>query len=572
MPPNSTELPVLSSRLSRQIKRHLGILDGLNGINNNVLGIKSRIELTEEEAKFLLGLPDFLSSIDTSYAESDEKNRMAVRNLEISSSELNLVNANLEDLNQKINAMLDSLGQGLLFFDKDGQCSNVFSKACLDLFGVDPSGKQLKEILSLSRDQNEDLSMWLSIVFDENTPIDFNDLKSLAPQSYTNSKGQYIELDYRPLFMKGSHIEGILCIATDKTFEIHAKEELINKEEEALRIRMVASSRNEFQRYIACFDDYIDLLESQKTKLSDMATLIMHLHNFKGMSGVFHFNHLVKTIHRMENMVKSENFEDFIIDLDMSLPSIREEKLKAIELGNLLFGDNFLESDSIVSMGFDQLNSFREVLKTQSSQQSNGQSLLKIFDTLFLTVPVANCFKTFHMELDRVTESQNKPPIDFVMNDGNIRILPKAYGELFDSLTHLARNIIDHGIEPADERSAKGKSKFGTVKVTASSNDNQRLLITIADDGRGLSFESIRDKLQSMGKYDPSETAHQTIQHIFDSDFTTKSHASILSGRGVGMYAVLQEVEKMGGTVSSQNVEGKIGGAQFDFDLPLYTA
>ncbi len=572
MPPDSAELPVLSSRLSRQIKRHLGILDGLNGINNNVLGIKSRIELTEEEAKFLLGLPDFLSSIDTSYAESDEKNRMAVRNLEISSSELNLVNANLEDLNQKINAMLDSLGQGLLFFDKDGQCSNVFSKACLDLFGVDPSGKQLKEILFLSPEQNEDLSMWLSIVFDENTPIDFNDLKGLAPQSYTNSKGQYIELDYRPLFMKGSYIEGILCIATDKTFEIHAKEELINKEEEALRIRMVASSRNEFQRYIACFDDYIDLLESQKTKLSDMATLIMHLHNFKGMSGVFHFNHLVKTIHRMENMVKSENFEDFISDLPLSLKSIREEKVKAIELGNLLFGDNFLESDSIVSMGFDQLNSFREVLKTQSSQQSNGQSLLKIFDTLFLTVPVANCFKTFNMELDRVTESQNKPPIDFVMNDGNIRILPKAYGEFFDSLTHLARNIIDHGIEPADERSAKGKSKFGTVKVTASSNDNQRLLITIADDGRGLSFESIRDKLQSMGKYDPSETAHQTIQHIFDSDFTTKSHASILSGRGVGMYAVLQEVEKMGGTVSSQNVEGKIGGAQFDFDLPLYTA
>jgi hypothetical protein len=148
MLPDSNELTVLSSRLSRQIKRHLGILDGLNGINKSVLGIKSRIELTEEEAKLLLGFPDFLYSINTSYAESDEKNRMAVRNLEISSSELNLVNDNLEDLNQKINAMLDSLGQGLLFFDKNGQCSNVFSKACLDLFGVDPSRKQLKEILS----------------------------------------------------------------------------------------------------------------------------------------------------------------------------------------------------------------------------------------------------------------------------------------------------------------------------------------------------------------------------------------------------------------------------------------
>ncbi len=572
LPPTSTEspIPTRSSRLARQVKRHLGIQNEQSELGKTLTKIKNAEPLDDTELKFVLGFQDFLTSIDSSYTDGDEKARMAVRNLEISSEELNSANSHLDSLNKKINAMLDGLGQGLLFFNKDGQCSDVFSKACLDIFETNPTNKHLNEILHLSPEQNDDLSMWLSIVFDESVPIDFNDLKNLAPQSYKNKKNQYIELDYRPLYISGNKIEGILCIATDRTFEISAKDELHRKEEEALRIRMIASNRNEFQRYIACFDDYAAFLESQKTKLSDMASLIMHLHNFKGMSGVFHFDDLVKTIHRMENMVKSENFEDFISDLNISLPFIREQKNIAIEIGTLLFGDDFIESDSVVSMAFDKLNSFREILKTQSALQSNGQSLLKVFDTLFLTTPIADCFKTFHMELDRVTTSQNKPSVSFNVNDSDIVILPKTYAAFFDSLMHLARNIVDHGIEPPDERLQKSKTEQGNVTINAHITDSKRLHISILDDGRGLSFEAIRDKLDSTGKYDKSETPEQTIQHIFDSDFTTKSHASILSGRGVGMYAVKQEVEKIGGHVSAKNITGKIGGAQFDFDLPLY--
>ena len=567
----NTPSPQLSSRLTRQIKRHLGIQDGVDGVSCVLLKIRNGDALSEDEAKFISGFSDFLSSVDSSYSESDDKNRMAVRNLEISSEELNLVNRNLEELNQKINAMLDGLGQGLLFFNKDGECSSVFSKACLDIFGVPPTGQYFKDILNLKPDQIGDLEMWLSIVFDETTPIDFNDLKTLAPQSYINDKNQYIEIDYRPIYLSGPQVEGILCIATDKTFEISAREELNRKQDEAAQIRMIASNRNEFQRYISCFDEYINFLEEQKTNLSDMATLIMHLHNFKGMSGVFHFTDLVKAIHQMENLVKVKDFQGFISDLPRFLNTVQSQKAAAIDIGTLLFGDNFIASDSIVSIDFEKLNSFRDILKQNNHSSDLSNPLLKVFDTLFLTVKVSDCFKTFQMELDRVSTSQNKPNIHFKVNGNGIIILPKKYNEFFDSLMHLARNIVDHGIDTPENRMAAEKSAHGNVFIESTVSSNNRLILSIADDGKGLSADNIAHKLKKMDKFNPSETQHEIIQHIFDSDFSIKDEASLVSGRGVGMYAVKQAVEDIGGTVVANNIEGDSCGAQFIFDLPFFT-
>ena len=125
-----------------------------------------------------------------------------------------------------------------------------------------------------------------------------------------------------------------------------------------------------------------------------------------------------------------------------------------------------------------------------------------------------------------------------------------------------------HGIENPDDRTALGKAKFGSLVVkvvleeSSSSNAGDAaqgwLDIRIEDDGQGVNPEAIRTKLRELGKEEEaeSESDSQVIQHIFDG-FSTKEVVTDVSGRGVGLSAVKEEVTRLGGTVRVESILGK---------------
>lgn len=520
-----------------------------------------------EDYGFILGLGAFLSSVDQAYLENDDKVRMAIRNLEISSEELNTLNEHLEDLNRQINAMLNGLGQGLFFFNQEGICSNVFSRISVDLFGGNPAGKYFPELLGLDTEQSEDFAMWLSVVFDRSIPVNFDDLKKLAPRHLSNKDGRFIELDYAPLITIEKKVGCILCIATDKTFEETARKDLEKKEEEVSCIRSVASNRDEFSRFVNDMDGFITFLEKQKNDPDDIEDILAILHGVKGQAGVFHFIEFARTVHELENVIKDYGLTAFQDVISGQTEKIVMQKAAIEALALSVFGDGFRDNASVVSVDYDRLIQFRDALVNVSS--ADIDSLIQDFDDSFLKVSFGNIIKPFRFELQRVAVSQNKPPIVVSIVDNGIAVPLKVYDDVFDSLMHLARNIVDHGIETPDERRSRSKDEQGNVIISLSRPEEGFYRISICDDGRGLSFEAIRDKLKSMGKYNSSETEEETIQHIFDADFTTKSHVSVLSGRGVGMYALKQSVEKYGGTIRAANGAGACSGAEFHIDLPV---
>lgn len=144
---------------------------------------------------------------------------------------------------------------------------------------------------------------------------------------------------------------------------------------------------------------------------------------------------------------------------------------------------------------------------------------------------------------------------------------------LADPLIHIVRNSLDHGLEPAAERTAAGKPAQGTLTIRAQ-QEADRVLIDIIDDGRGIDPDKVKHKAYQRGLIDEATlerlSDQAAINLVFAAGFSTAEAVSDLSGRGVGMDVVRSAIEKVNGTVQLQSQPGK--GTQLRLSLPLSIA
>jgi two-component system chemotaxis sensor kinase CheA len=140
-----------------------------------------------------------------------------------------------------------------------------------------------------------------------------------------------------------------------------------------------------------------------------------------------------------------------------------------------------------------------------------------------------------------------------------------------DPLLHLVRNAIDHGIEPPDEREARGKPEHGTVRLNAY-HDSGSIVIEVGDDGGGLKRERILAKALERGLVQPEQRLSdaEVFELIFEPGFSTAEQVTKLSGRGVGMDVVKRNITALRGTVAIHSAEGQ--GTTVSVRLPLTLA
>jgi two-component system chemotaxis sensor kinase CheA len=140
-----------------------------------------------------------------------------------------------------------------------------------------------------------------------------------------------------------------------------------------------------------------------------------------------------------------------------------------------------------------------------------------------------------------------------------------------DPLTHLVRNAIDHGIEPFEVRTARGKPAAGTVTLNAY-HDSGRIVIECSDDGGGLKRERILAKALERGLVAQGQelSEEEIFGLIFEPGFSTADNVTNLSGRGVGMDVVKRNIVALRGSVRIGSVEGK--GTTVTIRLPLTLA
>ena len=184
-------------------------------------------------------------------------------------------------------------------------------------------------------------------------------------------------------------------------------------------------------------------------------------------------------------------------------------------------------------------------------------------------IPMSMVFNRFPRMLRDLAAKLGKK-VDFVTL-GEATELDKGLVEkITDPLTHLVRNSCDHGIEPPDERAAKGKPETGTITLSAS-HQGGSIVIEVRDDGRGLSREKLIRKARERGIPAPdSMTDSEVWSLIFAPGFSTADVVTDVSGRGVGMDVVKKNILSLGGTVDIDSAEGY--GMRVSVRLPLTLA
>ena len=133
---------------------------------------------------------------------------------------------------------------------------------------------------------------------------------------------------------------------------------------------------------------------------------------------------------------------------------------------------------------------------------------------------------------------------------------------------HMLRNSVDHGIEEEAQRLAAGKPAIGTIDI-GFHREAGDVLITIADDGRGVDLDAVRAKAVERGlvKEDVELADHEILQFIMQPGFSTAQSVTQISGRGVGMDVVANEIKQLGGAVDIESTAG--AGTRFSIRLPF---
>ena len=174
-------------------------------------------------------------------------------------------------------------------------------------------------------------------------------------------------------------------------------------------------------------------------------------------------------------------------------------------------------------------------------------------------LPLSTIFNRFSRMVRDLARQQNKQ-VEMIIEGGETRADKRILEEMKDPLMHLLRNAVDHGIESPEERQQYGKSPVAQIRLRGYQTATS-VVIEVSDDGRGIDPEQIKQTALKRGLYPPEEleimTSKQLQALIFSPGFTTRTLVTEISGRGVGMDVVRNNVEQLKGSIELESVPTK---------------
>ena len=187
-------------------------------------------------------------------------------------------------------------------------------------------------------------------------------------------------------------------------------------------------------------------------------------------------------------------------------------------------------------------------------------------------VPLAQVFDKLARMLRKVSREANKE-VDLRVSGGDVELDKLIVEELSDPLMHLIRNAVDHGIEAQELREQRGKSRRGTLTLGAYQKGNH-VVVELSDDGGGIDRHRVLEVALERGLLGEAEarslTRRELVNLIFLPGFSTARAVSSLSGRGVGLDVVKNNIANLSGIIDVESEEGK--GTVMRITLPITLA
>jgi two-component system chemotaxis sensor kinase CheA len=345
---------------------------------------------------------------------------------------------------------------------------------------------------------------------------------------------------------------------------------------------ILAVSEEKFHQFMETAHGFVHenehiIRQSTEADNAAIAALFRNMHTIKGNARTYKLQHLTDVVHEAEQRLEllrnlerqaSEWNPDALLkdvarvrDTLARYATISEDKLG--RRGNAT-GPGALTgsrpSDAEMARIRESLRLLEgartDDLAELLSMRAAVHRILRVLDATSLAEvlsPVVDALPSLAAELGKAA-----PQVS--IQDNGYRLRAEVTGMLENVFTHLLRNAIDHGIEPAEARLAAGKPAAGTIHIEAGV-DQQQLQITVDDDGRGLALARIRTTAIQRGWIDANAVlSDDAIAHfIFHPGFSTAETVTTISGRGVGMDAVREFLTRSGGSIELRFTDNHVG-------------
>ncbi len=248
----------------------------------------------------------------------------------------------------------------------------------------------------------------------------------------------------------------------------------------------------------------------------------------------------------------------------------REVKNIRVDIDRLDHMMNLVE-DLVINRGrLEQIAQKYKIKELDETLNMVGRSVsdLQVMMMDIRMIPLNHIFNRFPRTVRDIAAKEGKE-VDFVVEGGDTELDRSVMDGLNDPLLHLIRNALDHGIEPPDVRIANGKNPKGLLKLSAS-RDKDNVVIVIEDDGAGVNVEKVKKKALERGLITEETAALMSDQDAYDllfqPGFSTADKITDISGRGVGLDVVKTIIASLQGTIKLESFPGQ--GSRFELVLP----
>jgi len=200
-------------------------------------------------------------------------------------------------------------------------------------------------------------------------------------------------------------------------------------------------------------------------------------------------------------------------------------------------------------------------------QQARVNSQLQEGLTATLMVPFERLVPRLQRVVRQVASELGKQ-VELVVGNAEGELDRSVLERMVAPLEHMLRNAVDHGLEAREVRLAAGKPEHGTIHLNLL-HEGADIVIEMTDDGAGVPLDAVRRKAIKRGLLDPQANLsdHEILQFILRPGFSTAEKITQISGRGLGMDVVHEEVKQLGGSMTIESAQGK--GARFLIRLPF---
>jgi two-component system chemotaxis sensor kinase CheA len=477
-------------------------------------------------------------SVHRDHVEADRARELRSRNQELEALRRTLEarvverTQELQVRNAGMRLVLDNVAQGLMIVDRSAFLASEHSAILDRWFDAPASGARFYDYLGrLSSEFGEEARAAWEQVVDDLLPVELA-LGQLP--SVLHMGGRHYRLSYAQIGAGAA--EQFLIVVSDVTDEVERGAMQREKHEAVAMFEHILADRSGFVSFIEEASALVEAVAESR----DSTVVARALHTLKGNSLTMGLQSLGALCHDIEGRLAQWRPTLAVEDVR----ALRDSWTRLRAVCDRLLGNN----KNIVEVTPEQ----HEELERAVRREAPHHELAALVHDLKLE-PVERRFIYFAEQIQRLAHDLGKQ-VDVELHHEPIRLDGRVYGPFWAALIHGIRNVVDHGIEGADERRARGKPERGKITLRAARRDS-RIVLELEDDGRGIDWEGVRRKCRDAGI--PAETPEQLVEGLFADGVSTSSELTEISGRGIGMGALAAAVATLKGELSVRSTPDK---------------